>query len=152
MRLVSLAGFLLAQNFSCCSIGAAALIQAGLLGSLFGAAGGGLALLLDALLCSNAVGLGLDTGALGLFGLQFELQALVLGFPLLCGGLISQVLFALGGCVTLGLLLLGHTLAFLLDSSFLCQPDAVLFGALFSFAAQALQLCLLSLSLLMLLE
>ncbi|MNJ52167.1 hypothetical protein D3C77_474890 [compost metagenome] len=70
-----------------------------MLGSLFGAAGGGLALLLGALLNRDAIGFGLGPGALGLLGLQFQLQLAAVG-----GGLGFE-LAALGG-FALGLSLL----------------------------------------------
>jgi hypothetical protein len=92
------------------------------------------------LLGGNAVGFSLDPGALGLLGLQLELEALILGFALLRSGLVKQFLFTTGCRFAFCLLLLGHALALDLDSGLLCRSNPVLLGALFSFAAQPGQL------------
>lgn len=143
VRLVGLASFLLAEDLGSRGVGPAALVLAGLLGCFLLPAGGRLTLLLHPLLGGNAVGLCLNAGALGLLSLQLELEALVLGFALLRSGLVKQFLLSAGCGFAFCLLLLGHSLALGLNRSLLCQPDAVLFGALFGFAAQPGQLGLL---------
>lgn len=89
MGFVAFAGFLLADNLGGSRIGPAPFLLSSLLGSFFSPADGSLALLLSTLLGGNTVGLGLKPGALGLLGLQLELEPLVLGFALLRSGLVK---------------------------------------------------------------
>lgn len=130
MRLIALTGLLLANDLGSGCISAAAFILARLLGRFLLPACGFLAFLFQPLLGGSAVRFGLNPGVLCLLGLQLELKALVLGFALLCCCLVNQLLLATGGRFSRCLLFLGYALAFGLDGSLLCCPDAVLLGTL----------------------